>query len=234
MAAGFVAKYWLEMGPIAGLTLSQLLLVPSFLKKPRLPKLLLGLALLVMVCFVLSRIDRDLNGAQERFGLVHHSMPRYWSPVYLLAALTPVLFLGQTQRRAVFGIGSALLVVLALTGGYEIYAREKYSLVSLRDFTERSARTLRGLRRRIPDGAMVYSAAHDKILWPYWRVGTLNEPEPSAASMARAAQVGLPLFVFDPSLRRGQLQALERALHKRRLDLQRAGEPGLYRVVAEP
>lgn len=234
MAASFVSRYWLEMGPIAGLTLSQLLLLRHFLKKPRLPQLLFGLAIFVMVCFVLSRMDRDLNGAQEHFGQVHHSMPRYWSPVYLLATLTPVLFLGRSRRRSVFGIGSALLVALALTSGYEIYRRERYSQTTLRLYGERATRTLRSLQRRIPKGAMVYSGVYDKLLWPYWRVGTVSEPEPSATSIARAAKVGLPLFVFDPSLRGRQLRALERALHRCRLDLENAGEPGLYRVVAEP
>jgi hypothetical protein len=161
-------------------------------------------------------------------------MPRYWSPVYLLAALTPVLFLGRSRRRIVFGIGSALLVALSLTSGYEIYRRERYSQTTLRLYGERATRTLHSLQRRIPKGAMVYSGVYDKLLWPYWRVGTLSEPKPSARSMARAAQVGLQLFVFEPSLRRRQLQALERALHKHRLELQSAGEPGLYRVVAEP
>jgi hypothetical protein len=228
----FLTRYWLEMGPIAGLTLSQVLLVPLVLRRSRWSRLAFVSAIVVAACFVLSRIGPDLNGASERVGLVHHSMPRYWSPVYLLAALTPVVALGRAPRRAVLILGSALLASFSLLGGYEIYAREKYALSNLRDFAARSARSVRALEKRIPAGAMVYSATHDKILWPYWRVGTIDEPRPSARSLSRAAGSGLRLFVYEPALRGARRKQLERALRGKRLSLVAAGEKGLYRVTA--
>jgi hypothetical protein len=231
MALHFLAKYWLEMGSVAGLTLAQLALVPLLLKKPRLERGLLALALGVMLCFMLSHIDRDLNGAAEHLGLVHHSMPRYWSPLYLLAALPPVLFLGHCRQRAVRVVGGVFVCGLALSGAYEITMRERYALDSLHDFAERSAASVRSLQRRVPETAMVYSAAHDKILWSHWRVGTLGEAEPTAASILRAKQAGIDVFVFEPSLKRPQRAKLDRALGKARLTLGRGGERGLYRVT---
>jgi len=231
MALHFLAKYWLEMGTVAGLTLAQLALVPLLLRKSRLERGLLVLALGVMLCFMLSHMDRDLNGAAERVGLVHHSMPRYWSPLYLLAGLPPVLFLGYCRQRGVLIAGAVLVCGLALSGAYEITAQEKYALGRLRDFADRSASSVRSLERRVPGTAMVYSLAHDKILWSHWRVGTLGGPEPTAASMLRAKQAGIDVFVFEPGLRGTQRARLQRALAKAGLTLASGGERGLYHVT---
>jgi len=232
MALGFLSRYWLQMGSIAGLTLGQLALLPSLLRRPRLQRALFALALLIVLCFVLSHMDPDLNGAIEHRSLVHHSMPRYWSPVYLLAVLPPVLFLGECKSRALLLVGALCVGGLAVAGGYEIYAREVYGLVGLRDFTRRSARAVRLLERDVPQSAMLYSATHDKILWSRWRVGTIAEPEPTAQSLSRAAQAGLGVFVFEPGLKRAPYLRLDRALRRRQLTLVRGAEQGLYRLAA--
>jgi len=231
MALHYLSKYWLEMGPVAWLTLAQLTLVPVLLSKPWLSRVLYVLGIVVMVCFMLSRMDEDLNGAAQALGMVHHSMPRYWSPVFLLAALPPLLFLGQCKPGRVFVVGTAFIGALALADGYQIYRKEGSSLLVLRTFTVRWSSVVQALGEDIPSNAMVYSAMHDKVLWPYWRVGTMSEPEPTATSMRRAIDAKLPVFLFEPGLPRKRLVALERALKDKQLSVVALERRGTFRVV---
>lgn len=231
MALGFLRKYWLAMGPIAGLTLAQLALVPILSSRPRLVRVLYGLGLLVMLCFVLSHMDENLNGAADRVSAVHHSMPRYWSPVYLLAALPPILFLGRCQKRGVFVAGVALVSVLALASGYEIARREGSSLVKLYEFAQRWGQIVPALSDKIPREAMVYSGTHDKVLWPYFRVGTMTEPEPTASSMRRAIDANLRVYLFEPRFPRARLKVLERALRRKRLAIASIDRRGIFVVT---
>jgi hypothetical protein len=231
MALRFLRKYWVDMGPVAGLLLAQLALVPLLLAQSRRSRVFYVLGILVMLCFVLSHMDEELNGASDRLALMHHSMPRYWSPVYLLAAFPPLWFLGHCKRRAVFVGGAVLACALAVGDGYEIYKREGSSLFILNKFMLRWSRLAPSLGDKIPSDAMVYSGTYDKLLWPYWRVGTMAEPAPTASSMRRAIDADLQVFLFEPRFPRPQLQALERALRGKLLTIALIDRRGIYRVA---
>jgi len=231
MALGFLRKYWVDMGPIAVLSLSQLALVPLLLERPRLVRVLYALGLLVMLCFVLSHMDENLNGASDRLSAVHHSMPRYWSPVYLLAALPPILFLGYCKKRWVFVTGVVLAGLFTVASGYEIGKREGSSLFKLYEFAERWAHNVPALSDKIPSDAMVYSQTYDKVLWPYWRIGTMSEPEPTASSMRRALDARLEVFLFEPRFPRPRLVALERALKRKQLTITSIDRRGIFLVA---
>jgi len=231
MALRFLRKYWVEMGPVAGLLLTQLALVPILRAQPRRSRVLYALGLLVMLCFVLSHMDEELNGASERLGLMHHSMPRYWSPVYLLAALPPIWFLGQCSMPRVYLGGSVLVCALALGGGYEILKQQGSSILILHKFAERWSLAVPALADKIPGDAMVYSITYDKVLWPYWRIGTVAEPERTASSMRRAIDADLQVFMFEPRLQRISLLPLERALRAKRLIITSIDRRGIYRVT---
>jgi hypothetical protein len=231
MALRFLRKYWVQMGPVAGLTLAQLALVPVLLARPRLVRVLYALGLLVMLCFVLSHMDEGLNGAQERLSMVHHSMPRYWSPVYLLAALPPILFLGYCKRRDLFVGGAVLACVLAVANGWDLYRREGSSLLMLNDFAQRWAQLAPSLADKIPSDAIVYSGTYDKVLWPYWRLGTMAEPEVTARSMRRAIDANLRVFLVEPWFPRYKLSALNRALKDKLLTIVLIDRRGIYRIA---
>src|SRR6185369_9786224 len=178
--------------------------------------------------------DPGLAGAAEPLAEVHHSMPRYWSPLYLVAVVAPILFLASCRRRAVLLVGSLCVCALALGNAYELVVRQQFSLVALRAFERDATGTIRQLERKVPSQAMVYSSAHDKILWAHWRVGTVDEPKPTAASMKRAVDAGLDVFMFDPSSKqRRQGPQLERALKRHQLKLVKAKPRGLYHVARE-
>ena len=77
---------------------------------------------------------------------------------------------------------------------------------------------------------MVYTQSQDKILWSQWKVGTVGEPKRTAASMLRAIEAGLPVYVVQPRFG-AQLRSLERALRARRLNLTPLdSKRGLYRL----
>lgn len=233
-ALAYLARYWLEMGAIAALTLAQLALLAPLRKKSWPVRGLYLLALLVMLGFMLSHMDPKLNGANEREGLMHHSMPRYWSPLFLLAVVPPLAFLGACKRRAVFVGGAALWVAAAGFNAYELFAAERFSLLGLAEFQQESEENVAKLARSVPAHALVYSAGYDKILWARWRVATLGQPRSTARSLARAWQAKQQVFVYEPSMRSRHYRRLNRVLLPLQLKLVKARQRGVYRLEREP
>jgi len=216
----FFIKYWFTMGPLGAVVLAQLALVPLLRAKPLLSRLCYVFGILVLVCFMISRMDDQLMGADQRVGQIHHSMPRYWTPVYLLAALPPILFLGRCQNRWLLGLGVALACSVSSLSGYELVTRQPSSLVKLRAYSNRYEELIHGpLSNEIPGDAWVYSATFDKILWSRWRVATFDQPDRTAASMNRAVNARLNVFLCEPKISRARLHALTRALLSHQLAL---------------
>jgi hypothetical protein len=232
-ALGFLGKYWLRLGHLAGLAIAQLALVPLLFQAPRSKRWLYGLALLVMFCFMLSRMDPGLFGAAMEQSTFDHSIPRYWSPIYLLAALPPVLLLARTKHKIVLVAGSLAIFGLALANGYDICVGERWSLSALRAYRLRNTALAASLIERIPSDGIVYTRTQDKILWRKWRLGTIDEPQPSAKSMARAVKAGLQVYAFEPQLKRSDLKRLERALKRHGLKLDQLRPRGLRRIVKD-
>jgi hypothetical protein len=229
-ALHYLGKYWLQMAGSAGLLLTQLALAPLLMKRARAARVFTSLALLVMLCFMLSRMDPGIHGAADQAALVDHSMPRYWSPIYLLATLPPLVFLGYCRWRWLLATGTVAVFALALVGGYDVYWGTKWSLAALHHYRERWSAISRSLAKVIPERAFVYSESHDKMLWRHFRVGTLGAPRPTATSMARAIAAGMDVFVYEPYLTGRGRVALERALAKHSLAFRKLRRPGLLRV----
>jgi hypothetical protein len=231
IALHFLSKYWLHLGNLAGLAVAQLALVPLLLQLPRRKRLLYGLALLVMFCFMLSRMDPGLFGAAMDQSTLDHSIPRYWSPVYLLAALPPLLLLGQARSKSLLAAGSVAVFGFALANGYDICVGARWSLANLRAYRQKNTTLAQSLTTAIPKDGFVYTITQDKVLWRRWRIGTIDEPQPSAKSMSRGVKAGFEVFTFEPSFKPRERKQLERALRRYRLVLEPLRRQGLSRVV---
>jgi hypothetical protein len=231
---GVFVKYWVDMGPIKLLLFGQLAIVPLLVAAPRRQRLLNAAGIVVVLCFIASRMADDVYGAKLTQGLVHHSTPRYFAPAYLFAALPPLLLLGRTSSRIVLFLGSVLACAAAALGAYEVYGREGTSLVPLRAHARTDARLLAKLHTKIPSGAVVYTDTRDKVLWSGWHVCTMGATEPTAASMERALAAGLRVYVMEPGFS-PSYGALARRLRAKDLAFNKidVGQ-GLYRLQRKP
>ena len=185
--------------------------------------------LLLVAFFAFSRAHEQLFGGSERAGFVHHSVPRYVAPVFLFAALPPLLFLGDCRKKVVLALGSALVCAVSASSIFEIYRNQPSSLSMLHDWDRRSEALLDALATEIPPDAIVYSLQSDKLLWSRWRVGLIDEPEATAMSLNRAVDTGLPVFILDPG---GRSRKLTTALAKSGIALARVdARRKLYRAT---
>jgi hypothetical protein len=206
------AKYCLNMRPIGLLVILQASLVPVLYAMPWRKRLIYLVAILVVLCFLVSRLSDDVYGSKQLAGHVHHSIPRYLTPVYLLAALPPLLYFGRARVGVAMGFTMVLAGILATRGGYEIYVHEPDSLVYLRKLLLSNVRALRAIRQSVPSDALVYSTSQDKVLFSRWDVGTIGDPKRTAASMMRAREAKVPVYVVQPRMGSRAQQKLERAL----------------------
>ncbi|MEI9940722.1 MAG: hypothetical protein WDO69_26200 [Pseudomonadota bacterium] len=226
-------KYWLTLGPIGLLLFGQLALIPLLLQGSRLSRSLRAGAVLVVLVFLISRLQDGVFGAGLGQGEVHHSVPRYLAPVYLMAALPPLLFLGYCRRRAVFIPGALLVAVLAGAGCYEVGAHAMCSFTFLRRFVHSKEGMLTRMSREIPASATVYTTFEDKWIWSRWRTWIIEDPEASARSINRALDAKIKLFMLEPSYNT-QVKRVAAALRRRRISLVQIDRLGVYRIVRMP
>jgi hypothetical protein len=226
-------KYWLTLGPIALLLFGQLALVPLLLEGSRLSRGLRAGAILVVVFFAISRLQDGVFGADLEQGEVHHSVPRYLAPVYLLAALPPILFVGRSRRAGIFIPGALLVAALAVGGCYEVGVRSMCSFSFLHRFVKSKEGMLARMSRKIPAEATVYTTYEDKWIWSRWRTWIIEEPEPSATSINRALDANIDLFIVEPSYN-AKVKRLAAALRRRQISLIRVDRLGVYRVARMP
>ncbi|MEO6600854.1 MAG: hypothetical protein ABIQ16_13330 [Polyangiaceae bacterium] len=215
-------KYWVDMGPIALLLFGQAAIVPLVLRGPRLSRILKVLGVLAILLFMVSRLHEGLYGAATQSGEVQHSVPRYLTPLYLIAVVPPVLFVARARSRLLFIPGTLLLAALALSGAYEISVHGFGSQRWLKGYVHGKLGELEALSRVIPTDAIVYSAAEDKWLWSRWRVASIDNENASAVSIARAVDAQLAVYVIAPSRR------LNVALSRQHISLARVD--GRHRV----
>jgi len=223
-------KYWLTLGPIGLLLFGQVALVPLLLRGSRLSRGLRAAAVLVVLVFMVSRLQDGVFGAQLPLGQVHHSVPRYLAPVYLIAALPPLLFLGRCRRPAVFIPGALLVVTLAAGGCYEVGVHSMCSFTFLRRFVRSKEGMLARMSREIPAHATVYTTYEDKWIWSRWRTWIIEDPEASANSIDRALDAGIQLFMVELSYN-AQVKRVVAALRRRGISLVRIDRLGVYRIV---
>jgi hypothetical protein len=161
-------------------------------------------------------MDDGTFGAASREALVSHSIPRYWTPVYLLAALPPILFFGRARKLWLLLPGSLLIAALACVSIYEISDRQPTSLRYVRNFVRLHEVVLDDLAERMPHDAIVYTQTWDKVLWSRFTVGIVSQPDITLESMTRALQTNRPIFIVEP-FRTRQLQRLRSAMPRARL-----------------
>lgn len=232
-ALGYIQKYWLEMGPIAILLVGQLTLLPLIARETPRKRVLWTLAGLTLLVFMVSRMSDSLYGANEQRALLRHSIPRYWSPVYLLAAIPPLVFLSRCRNDLLVGVMATMLVALAFTGARDVYSRQPESLTYLHDLRFRNEQSLDSLEATIPPGALLYTVTEDKTLSSRWSVALLRDPAPTASSMSRGADLGLDVFVVQSGLREETTVALGEALADLGYRLETIDDQrGIYRVTS--
>lgn len=231
----FFVKYWLDMRPLGLLAIGQASLVPLLYAAPRRTRLLYLAAIGVLLCLAVTRLSDDVWGGKVSTGYVHHSVPRYLTPVYLLASLSPILFLGRHRFGVTTAFGTVLACILAVRSGYEVCVHQPDSLKFLRKGAEKDRAMIASVMKTVPKRALVYTSTYDKVLWSRWRVGTLGPPKATAASMRRGVAADIPVFVVEPRFGGSKFSGLERALKHEHLSLARAdAKRGVYRVRTTP
>jgi len=223
-------KYWLTLGPIGLLLFGQLALLPLLDQGSRLTRSLRIAAVAVVLVFLISRLQDGVFGTQFAQGEIHHSVPRYLAPVYLMAALPPLLFLGHCRQRAISIPGAVLVAVLAIAGCYEVGVHAMCSLEFVHRFVRGKERLLTRLSRQLPADATVYTTYEDKWIWSRWRTWIIEDPEASAKSIERALDAEIDLFMLEPSYN-AQVKRVAAALRRRKISLTRVDRVGLYRIV---
>lgn len=235
VVGGLFFKYWLGLQPLWLLTLGQFALVPILRRQEPRRRLASLAALLLLVLFMLSRVTPALFGFGRDEGWVQDSIPRYWSPVFLLAALPPLLFLARTQQRKTFIVGTVLLSLLAAGNVFEVFWRSSQSMWRHRVIATHETEWLDQLRNIIPSDAMVYSPVYDKVLWSRFRTGSLEDLDVGADSMRRALAHDLSVYVWVHPSFKWQVHTLERILARRGLMLVLIDKTlRVYRVIARP
>jgi hypothetical protein len=177
---------------------------------------LYALALLALLLVMASHVDTTLFGASQTTPWVQHSIPRYWAPLYLFAALPPILLLGKIRFRPVVAVGALLACLLAWSSLDGIFNTQITSFPGLREQTRNGPRLLDTLSKQIPADAIVYSVSRHGTLWPRFKMGLILGSKPTAASMSRCVRAGLPVYIYSPHF---SSRRLDRALAKKRLKI---------------
>ncbi|HET6615557.1 MAG TPA: hypothetical protein VFH62_06680 [Dehalococcoidia bacterium] len=230
-AMTFFDHYCVRMGPIGLLLAGQVTLVPLLASVPWRRRAFYLIALAVIAIFLVSRMTDGLYGARESEGLLRHSIPRYWSPVYLLAALPPLLYAARTKHEIVVGGIICGCMLLSVLGAREVYTLQPESMTYLHELQARSETRIAQLSGEIPDDAILYTMTEDKALWSRWRIGIVSDPDRTAASIDRSLRAGYSVYVVQGRMPAQVKAELESALSKRSLWLTTEDERlGIYRA----
>jgi hypothetical protein len=228
-------KYFITMSVAPLLLLAQLALIPLLRGVARNARILHLLLLLLAVFFVVTHLHGELFGDDEPRGYVYHSVPRYLSPVFLFAALPPLLWLGRLRLKVPLVLGAALACAVAAKSAYEVFVNQPASLADIHQWVAARTILLNAFAKKIPNNAIVYSAYQDKLLWSRWYVGVIVDPiQQTATSINRAVEAGLPVFLLEPKAG-SQFKQLKALLSAKQFKLVRLdGRRGLYRLDRQP
>lgn len=226
-------RYGIQMGPIALVLVAQLALVPLLWRSSR-PRIALIFALIaVVVLFMMSRVSADVFGGSNTDSVVRHSVPRYWTLAYLIAAIPPVLLIMRETDARLWISTAALCGVIALFGAREIYNGQPESMLDIRSYETAWASQIDSWRREIPPDAVVYSARLDKVLWSEWDVATYPQPfDPDrlASSIERTIADGYSAYIIETQWNPWLRVALDAALGSRGLSLEPSRSADVYAV----
>jgi len=218
------------MGPIAVVLVGQIAIIPLLRGKSWFVRALYGALFLWCAFFVFTRLHDDVFGGNVRFGWAEHSVPRYLTPVYLLAALPPLLFLGHCRRILLY---PGLLVAVAVAGAglYEVGVRQPSSFEYLHEYVPKNQELLDKLKTDIPEHAMVYTVTSDKVIWSAWSLGTIDDLNLSASSMVRAFKAGFNVYILDPKFESPSHHRLANVLAKKQFLVSAVNtRRGVYRL----
>jgi hypothetical protein len=225
--------YWVGMQPEWLLLLGQLALLPLLIERRPLERVALLASILLALLFMISRVDPELFGLSRGEGFVQDSLPRYWSPVYLLASVPPLLVLGRTRWRSLYVVGSLAMSLLAAGNLVEIVWLSTQSVIHHHVITTNDLIRLEKIDRLVPRDAMVYSPTYDKVLWSRYHVGFVEDPDKTASSMLRALAKDMPVYFWAHSGFDPDMLEFQRALRKQALLLVSVDQPKrLYKVIA--
>jgi len=232
----FVMKYWINFGALRLLVLGQLAIVPLLWRKSWAARLSFVLGVLVVLAFLVSRMSIDVFGAKLTTARVHHSIPRYWTPVYLFAALPPLLYLGRTREPLILFVGSLLAVLVCARSLWDVSVHEGTSLRALARSRDKDALWVDTVTHEIRSDAIVFTKTRDKLLWSHYQLGMLSgDMELVAASMDRAMNAHLNVFMVEPRFSSFDYRKLAKALKKRNLTFIKLDSyRGVYRVKPAP
>ena len=189
-----------------------------------------GAAFLWCAFFVYTRLHDDVFGGHVRFGWAEHSVPRYLTPVYLVAVLAPLVFLGRCRRLFLV---PGVLVALAVSGWslWEIGVHQPSSFEYLHEYVPQNQAILERLKREVPENAMVYTVTADKITWSAWQLGTIDDLGQSATSISRAVAAGFKVYMLDNKYESPSHRRLGTLLARKQLTLVPvSARHGVYRV----
>jgi len=232
IASKHLFQYWIMFKPINILTVMLLICVPWLFMRRRSGRGFLLSALVSMVLFMVMRSDAIFFGATAKTPSLLHSMPRYWSFVYLFAAVPPLLFLADHRNRILRFAVMIMVIVLSVSSVAEV-SKENFGI----DQDLRSSQRIeKYFALRIPSDTIIYGLANmrfDKTFWPRWRVAVISTDKESiertATSMDRAIKHDIPVLLIETSSRK-QMDAFANALMKKGLILERfdISAPGIH------
>jgi hypothetical protein len=225
----FFYRYWIALRPLVLLLVAELTLWPLLARDKRWTRRFRLAAILLAIVFMLSRMDRGLFGAERPEGSMLDSIPRYWAPVYLFAALPPLLFVGRLRQRLPFAAGLVFLGALAIASINEV----RLSFHHDQRVIAVSSNELASMSERLPQNAIVYTPSYDKVLWSHFLVADAEDPKKTARSMRRALERDYAVYFWLHPKLAFRVDEYKRALAKRGLGLERlTGYPAFYRVQA--
>ncbi len=228
-----LVRYWIFLQPMWLLLAAQVSLVFVLARRPRSERIAAGLVLVLALVFMISRIEAELFGVGRKEPWIHDSVPRYFSPVFLLASVSPLLALGEAKKRWTFIFGSVALAALAAVSVAQVVWSSQQSVLRHHELAAAEEGWLEKLARLIPRDAMVYTPTRDKVIGDRYLVGSLQEDDPDlgAASMQRAVASSRPVYYWTHRDTPKSMRPLERALGRRNLRLVRIDRGlRLYRV----
>lgn len=212
-------RYWLELEPLAALLAAQLSLVPLLrARSPRARLLLLG-GVVLATLFMCSRMDPDLFGASRGKAALHDSIPRYWTPVYLFAGLSPLLLAAELRRPLFFWLATVFVVGLASASVVAVAVRMERD----RDLARGYGHLLTTVSEQAPANAVIYSYDADKALALSFSVGDAENPAKAVRSMRRALEHGLPTYLYLSPAHAHNMSEFLRAAEQQHLSLARSG-----------
>ncbi|HTQ02469.1 MAG TPA: hypothetical protein VMI54_01390 [Polyangiaceae bacterium] len=205
-------RYWLNPRSVAFLALGQLAWIPIWRRQSKLGRWLSLAALVLLVVFMSSRMDPDTFGARRPVAQLDDSIPRYWTPVYWLAVIAPLLLVARAARRWVMWGGAACLAAVAALCLHDAWITPIQSILDEHSLTLTTPRRFEDLARRLRKRAIVYARPYDKLLWSRFLTGNLEEANATAASMLRAHRHHFTPYLYVDGFQKDAVETIRQKL----------------------